>query len=93
MVVEAIKAGYYERWGQKYPKIQIRTIEELFQGKKIDSPQTLTKLFFSFGKRKEKFEQKKRKILNMGFKKAERIENSNEIQQELNLLDEPVEAS
>ncbi|MBM3235004.1 site-specific DNA-methyltransferase [Candidatus Poribacteria bacterium] len=72
MIVEAIKAGYYERWGQKYPKIQIRTIEALFQGKKIDSPQTLR---------------------NMGFKKAERIETSKEIQQELNLLDEPVEAS
>jgi site-specific DNA-methyltransferase (adenine-specific) len=62
MVVEAIKAGYYERWGQKYPKIQMRTIEELFQGKKIDSPQTL---------------------INMGFKKAEKAENSKEIQQEL----------
>jgi hypothetical protein len=63
----------------------MRTIEELFQGKKIDSPQTLTKLFFSFGKRKEKFDQKKRKILNMGFKKAEKVENSKEMQQELDL--------
>jgi site-specific DNA-methyltransferase (adenine-specific) len=67
MTDEAIKAGYYERWGQKYRKIQIRTIEELFQGKKIDFP------------------QKKRKILNKGFKKAEKVENSKEMQQELDL--------
>jgi site-specific DNA-methyltransferase (adenine-specific) len=77
MIDEAIKAGYYERClpacalhadrpavpaqagGQKYRKIQIRTIEELFQGKKIDYPQTLK---------------------NMSFKKAERIENSKEMQ-------------
>jgi hypothetical protein len=64
MTDEAIKAGYYERWGQKYRKIQILTIEELFQGKKIDSPQTLR---------------------NMGFKKAEKVENSKEMQQELEL--------
>jgi hypothetical protein len=50
----------------------MRTIEELFQGKKIDYPQTLR---------------------NMGVKKAERIETSKEIQQELNLINEPVEAS
>jgi len=55
---------YYERWGQKYPKIQILTIEALFRGKKIASPQTLK---------------------NMGFKKAEKVENSKEIQQELDL--------
>jgi len=64
MVMEAIEADYYERWGQKYPKIQILTIEELFQGKKIDSPQT---------------------PINMGFKRAEMVENSKEIQQELDL--------
>jgi site-specific DNA-methyltransferase (adenine-specific) len=56
MVVEAIEADYYERWGQKYPKIQILTIEELFQGKKIDSPQTLMNTGF---KRAEKVEKKK----------------------------------
>jgi site-specific DNA-methyltransferase (adenine-specific) len=38
MVVEAIEADYYERLGQKYPKIQIRTIEELFQNKGIEYP-------------------------------------------------------
>jgi len=38
MVMEADNAGYYERWGQKYPKIQIRTIEELFQNKGIEYP-------------------------------------------------------
>jgi plasmid rolling circle replication initiator protein Rep len=38
------------------PKIQILTIEELFQGKKIDSPQTLMNTGF---KRAEKVEKKK----------------------------------
>ena len=41
MVTEAVKAGYYDRWGQKYPEIQIRTIEELFQGKGIEYPRTI----------------------------------------------------
>jgi site-specific DNA-methyltransferase (adenine-specific) len=64
MVVEAIEADYYERWGQKYPKIQILTIEELFQGKTIASPQT---------------------PINMGFKRAEKVDKKKEIQQELDL--------
>lgn len=38
MNVEAVKAGYYEAFGKKYPKIQILTIEELFGGKKVDIP-------------------------------------------------------
>ncbi|MBM3237181.1 site-specific DNA-methyltransferase [Candidatus Poribacteria bacterium] len=46
MVTEAVRAGYYERWGQKYPKIQIRTVEELLQSPKIEYPQTLTNMSF-----------------------------------------------
>jgi site-specific DNA-methyltransferase (adenine-specific) len=46
MVTEAVRAGYYERWGQKYHKIQIRTVEELLQSKKIEYPQTLTNTSF-----------------------------------------------
>jgi len=53
MVTEAVKAGYYERWGQKYPKIQIRTIEELLQGKGIEYPRTTIDISF---KKAEKVE-------------------------------------
>jgi site-specific DNA-methyltransferase (adenine-specific) len=37
---EAITAGYYHSdwWGRDYPKIQILTIEEAMQGKKVEMP-------------------------------------------------------
>ena len=37
---EAVTAGFYESkaWGRKYPKIQILTIEELFEGGRIEMP-------------------------------------------------------
>lgn len=38
MNVEAIKAGYYETYHGKFPKIQILTIEELFAGKEPNIP-------------------------------------------------------
>jgi len=40
MEVEAASAGRYESkmWGQKYPRLQLLTIKELFAGKKIDMP-------------------------------------------------------
>ena len=38
MKTEAIKAGYYETEFGKYPKIQIVTIEELFEGRKPQIP-------------------------------------------------------
>lgn len=38
MVKEAVKAGYYETEYGKYPRLQILTIEELFEGKKPDIP-------------------------------------------------------
>lgn len=40
MVREAVSAGFYESpgWGQKYPRIQILTVEELLAGKEIQMP-------------------------------------------------------
>lgn len=40
MQVEAATAGFYESatWGKKYPRIQLLTIEELMNGKKIEMP-------------------------------------------------------
>jgi site-specific DNA-methyltransferase (adenine-specific) len=53
MVTEAISTGYYERWGKKYPKIQILTIEELLKGKEIEYPQSPINITF---KKAEKVE-------------------------------------
>jgi site-specific DNA-methyltransferase (adenine-specific) len=38
MLTEAIKTGFYETQFKKYTKVQILTIEELFHGKKPDTP-------------------------------------------------------
>jgi site-specific DNA-methyltransferase (adenine-specific) len=38
MKTEAVKTGYYETDYGRYPKIQILTIKELFEGKKPDIP-------------------------------------------------------
>ncbi len=38
MRTEAVKAGYYETLYGKYPKIQILTIQELFDGKQPNIP-------------------------------------------------------
>ena len=40
MKTEAATAGFYESkiWGKKYPRIQLLTIQELLDGKKIDMP-------------------------------------------------------
>jgi DNA modification methylase len=35
---EAASGGFYEVWGQKYPRIQLRTIEELLGGKGLELP-------------------------------------------------------
>jgi len=47
MKVEAVAAGYYHSplYNKDYPKIQILTIEELLQGKKVDMPQTRLESF------------------------------------------------
>jgi hypothetical protein len=39
MRAEAADAGFYEAvWGKRYPRLQILTIKELLEGKKVDSP-------------------------------------------------------
>jgi site-specific DNA-methyltransferase (adenine-specific) len=38
MRTEAVSAGYYETLYGKYPKIQILTIQELFEGKQPNIP-------------------------------------------------------
>ncbi len=40
MKTEAVTAGFYESitWGKKYPKVQLITVRELLEGKKIDMP-------------------------------------------------------
>ena len=50
MKVEAISSGYYHSpiYEKDYPKIQILTVEELFQGKRIDMPpQTQTSITYA----------------------------------------------
>ncbi|NQT35162.1 site-specific DNA-methyltransferase [bacterium] len=40
MITEAVAAGFYESefWGRKFPRIQILTIEEMFDGKRPNLP-------------------------------------------------------
>lgn len=38
MKTEAVKAGFYDSGHGKFPKIQIMTIRELFEGKKVHLP-------------------------------------------------------
>ena len=40
MITEAAAAGFYESefWGRKFPRIQILTIEEMFDGKRLNLP-------------------------------------------------------
>jgi len=40
MKTEAVTAGFYESevWGRKYPKVQLLTIAELLEGKRVDMP-------------------------------------------------------
>jgi site-specific DNA-methyltransferase (adenine-specific) len=47
MQKEAVAAGYYHSplYNRDYPKIQILTIEELLQGKKVDMPPTTREFF------------------------------------------------
>ena len=38
---EAASAGFYDSpWGTKHPRLQILTVQELLEGKKIDMPPT-----------------------------------------------------
>jgi len=38
MISEAASAGMYNYQGKDYPRLQIRTIEELLAGKAFDTP-------------------------------------------------------
>jgi hypothetical protein len=40
MLTEAVTAGFHESalWGKKYPKVQLLTVDELLDGKKIEMP-------------------------------------------------------
>ena len=40
MKTEAVSAGFYESeiWGRKYPKVQLITVAELLEGKRVDMP-------------------------------------------------------
>jgi len=55
MTEEAVSAGFYEPkflYGKKYPKIQILTIEEIFEGKQLKYPRIMPEATFKSAKRK-----------------------------------------
>ena len=51
MHTEAVRAGSYQRFQVKYPKIQICTIGELLSGKRIEYPQTTENITFKKAER------------------------------------------
>jgi DNA modification methylase len=52
---EAAKAGFYSSpWGTKHPRLQIITIEELLEGKRIDYPQSRANVTYKRVLRKTK---------------------------------------
>ncbi len=69
MQVEAVSSGYYRSpLGHNYPKIQILTIKELLEGKKIDYPAKARRIDATFRKAKrygQRSQQKEMEILNM----------------------------
>ena len=52
MVAEAVSTGFYEHKtnAQKYPRLQLRTVKELMDGKGIDRPSTVAALDETFKK-------------------------------------------
>lgn len=66
MKVEAIDAGYYHSpiWDKDYPKIQILTIDDLFNGKTVDMPpQAQTSVTFT---KAQRIARKEGEQLSMG---------------------------
>ena len=59
MRTEAVKAGYYETIYGKYPKIQILTIAELFEGKQLNIPLVDSASFKKAARESEGGEQNK----------------------------------
>jgi site-specific DNA-methyltransferase (adenine-specific) len=55
MMVEAADAGFYESpgWKKKYPRLQIRTIKQLLDGRNIDRPPAANVTFNQAPKAKE----------------------------------------
>jgi len=51
MMTEAAKAGMFKRFNDEYPKIQIRTIEELLAGNGIEYPKTVLDATFKKAER------------------------------------------
>ncbi|MBP9664842.1 MAG: restriction endonuclease [Pyrinomonadaceae bacterium] len=65
MKAEAADAGFYQsRWGTRHPRLQILTIEELLDGKRIDYPRTNVNVTF---KKADKYEQDPVENLELGF--------------------------
>ena len=58
----AVKAGMFQRFQDQYPKIQIRTIQELLDGNSIAYPQTTVDVTF---RRAEKHDDGKDKQLEL----------------------------
>jgi site-specific DNA-methyltransferase (adenine-specific) len=52
MVAEAVSAGFYEHRTnpQRYPRLQLRTVKELMEGKGIERPSTVAALDETFKK-------------------------------------------
>jgi hypothetical protein len=52
MEVEAASAGFYEHKlnGQKYPRVQLRTVKELMEGKAIERPSSVAAVDETFKK-------------------------------------------
>jgi hypothetical protein len=59
MQTEAVTAGFYESkiWGKKYPKLQLMTIADLLEGKRVDMP-PVRQVGATFKKAKRKHSQK-----------------------------------
>ena len=55
MVAEAVSADFYEHESiqQKYPRLQLRTVKELMEGKAIDRPSNVAALDETFKKAPE----------------------------------------
>lgn len=64
MMTEAAEAGLYESplLGKKYPRLQILTIEELLEGKKLEYPEGLRPDMFARAKRQEKEKDKDKRL-------------------------------
>jgi len=52
MRAEAASAGFYSSpWGTKHPRIQIITIEDMLDGRRIDYPQSQANVTYKRAKR------------------------------------------